>query len=436
MSLLDKSTILIREIYHKVDPVHFPKPIFQLGRPLNVPESTEDENDYSMLDGHKIVYVNEVFEDNEKRKYRVIDVLGNGTFSYVFKCQLVDDYKQYFALKIIKNLPQYRATGVSEILIHQILSKAPDHPGKKHVIMPISTFEIDGHICVVMPLLSRSLFEGIYQASSPATILESVRSIMKQLLSALAFVHQNNIIHCDVKPDNILYGNQNPDDIILIDFGSATTNASGQGQYIQSRFYRSFEVMMGLPFNYMIDIWSAGCVAAELFLDFAIFACDTESDAIHTMNLLLGPVPEHLLSTSKNWWKFYDMTPSGFKLKMNPRDVLMQTHLYHSVFQNIGAVSLQKIIMSHCSIETQTEMEIVKCFSHFVHGLLQYDTNLRYSAEQALVHPFITKEPFTENWSPPEQLRKPLPFVEKSSNQMTRTVSLDAISTNDFLSLL
>lgn len=433
MTLLNLSTILIRETYNKINPKLYPPVEYYSGRPLN-PPGEEDEGDMGgSSDGHRIVFVNEIFEDSDHMQFRVIDVLGNGTFSYVFKCQIVNQDSNFVALKIIKNLPQYHATGVSEIFMHQLMAKAPDHVGKTKVIMPISTFEIDGHICMVLPLLSRSLFEGICQTQAVSKLLDNVRSIMRQLLQALAFIHTNNVIHCDVKPDNILYAGDNTDDIVLIDFGSATTAMSGKGQYIQSRFYRSFEVILGMQFNSQIDIWSAGCVAAELFLDFAIFACDCESDAVHSMVALLGPVPEHLFQLSNNWWKYYDMTPQGFKLKHDPNEILLTKHLYHSIYEQTGTVPLEELILQHCQLETKQELEEVQSFSHFVHGLLKFDPAERYNADQALTHPFITGESFSPTWKPNA---KAATKVEEPKPQVIAKKPSQEISPDDFLSMM
>ena len=432
MSLLSNSTLYIRETYHSIDPTAFPPVQFFSGRPLNLPDDFEGDGS-AAPDGHKIVCVNEVFEDAHKSKFRVIDVLGNGTFSYVFKCQRMEPPFDFVGLKVIKNLPQYHATGVSEIMIHEVLARAPDAPGKRHVIAPLSTFEIDGHVCMVLPLLGRSLFEGLGGAQCAQSLLGAVRGIMRQLLEALAFIHRCGVTHCDVKPDNIVYVTDGENDIMLIDFGSATTVPTGRGQYIQSRFYRSPEVILGLPYSSQIDLWSAGCVAAELFLDFAIFACDSESDAVHAMAVLLGDVPERLLSASQNWWKFYDMTPQGFRLKMNPVEVLLQRHLYHTSYEQTGPMKLEQIIMGHFPLRTEEDIQDVQCFAQFVLMLLEYDPLQRLTAEQALTHPFITGEPFRPDWRPPFGAS---PLAGPQSAHLTRTSSHDEISARDFLSLM
>ena len=117
---LDYLTVFIRDTYHAIAPHKCPPPTYISGRPLNISEeSPDDGSGQTTYDGHRIVYVNEVFTDAEQQSFRVIDVLGNGTFSYVFKCQVVHDPNTFVALKIIKNLPQYRATGISEIMVHQ-----------------------------------------------------------------------------------------------------------------------------------------------------------------------------------------------------------------------------------------------------------------------------------------------------------------------------
>ena len=399
--LLDDLTLFVRETYHSISPQMYPAPTFEPGRALNLPEEAEDGEMAASPDGHKIVCVNEVFEDGQGTSLRVIDVLGNGTFSYVFKCQLIKDPRKFVALKIIRNLRQYRQTGISEILIHQKMAAAPEHPGKHHVIMPITSFEVDEHVCLVMPLYQRSLFEGICQTQPLLSLLGSVRRVMKQLLQALEFIHRAGIMHCDLKPDNILFSNDDCDDIVLIDFGSATTHMEGMGEYIQSRFYRSPEVMLGLPFDSEIDIWSAGCVAAELFLDFAIFACENEFDGIHSMVALLGPMPEKMLGRSPRWQRFFDMKRSGFQPKMDPNEVLMTKHSYHQIYEQIGALPLDQLIQGHMEIKTDEEQKTVTCFTDFVMRLLNFDPTQRLTATQALAHPFLEGNPLPDGWRPP-----------------------------------
>jgi hypothetical protein len=84
------------------------------------------------------------------------------------------------------------------------------------------------------------------------------------------------IIHCDLKPENILLAPPGPGggslgQLKLIDFGSACFESRTAYSYIQSRFYRSPEVLLGLSYSAAIDMWSFGCVAAELFLGLPLF---------------------------------------------------------------------------------------------------------------------------------------------------------------------
>lgn len=431
---LDDLTVNIKQTYSEISPFLYPPVEYLCGRPLNLADDAESM-DQGNTDGHRIVCVNEIFEDAEHNQFRVIDVLGNGTFSYVFKCQSISDPSTFVALKIIKNLRPYRATGISEVMVHQRMSNAPDHPGKQHVIMPITSFEVEGHVCLVLPLFHRSLFEGLCQTQAASELLGNIRSIMEQLLQSLDFIHRNGIMHCDLKPDNILFSDEDFENIVLIDFGSSSTAGSGVNQYIQSRFYRSPEVMLGLPYDNLIDMWSAGCVAAELYLDFALFACENELDAIHSMAALLGPFPQNLISKSSHWRRFFDMNPQGFVLKMDPIEVLLNNHSYHQIFEQIGAVPLAQLIQEHCPITSQEELDMVNSFNHFIHCLLTYDSSVRLTAFQALSHPFITGDVHNENWNPPPVQRVAI-RQQTPTNERPKTSSVGDLETIDFLDLM
>ena len=162
--------------------------------------------------------------------------------------------------------------------------------------------------------------------------------------------------------------------------------------------------MLGLPYDQKIDIWSVGCIAAELYLDFAIFACDSEIDSIHSMVGLLGPIDQSIIAKSRGWWKFYDMTPEGYTLKMDPIDVLMNRHLYHeTVFEVIGVRPLHQMLLDHFPLTSDEEFETLNTFNHFVHSLLNFDPDQRLTAAQALQHPFITEEKLPDDWEPPAE---------------------------------
>ena len=76
---------------------------------------------------------------------------------------------------------------------------------------------------------------------------------------------KNKIIHCDLKPENILLVNPGKSKIKVIDLGSSCFEFEKIYTYIQSRFYRSPEIMLGIPYNTAIDMWSLGCILAELY---------------------------------------------------------------------------------------------------------------------------------------------------------------------------
>lgn len=112
--------------------------------------------------------------------------------------------------------------------------------------------------------------------SCPLHIDMHVPCRLPQILDALIVLRDASIIHCDLKPENILLAPPAASggalgQLKLIDFGSACFEHRTVYSYIQSRFYRSPEVLLGLSYSTAIDMWSFGCVAAELFLGLPLF---------------------------------------------------------------------------------------------------------------------------------------------------------------------
>lgn len=75
-----------------------------------------------------------------------------------------------------------------------------------------------------------------------------------------------NVVHCDLKPENIMFTDSERSTIKLIDFGSSNFAYSKSiFTYVQSRFYRAPEVVLSQPYTESIDIWSFGCLLVELY---------------------------------------------------------------------------------------------------------------------------------------------------------------------------
>jgi serine/threonine protein kinase len=111
----------------------------------------------------------------------------------------------------------------------------------------IDTFVFRKHLCLVFEMLSVNLYELIKQNHFRGLSTNLVRIFMSQLLESLSLLSEARLIHCDLKPENILLRNLETPEIKLIDFGSACHEHQTVYSYIQSRFYRSPEVLLGLP---------------------------------------------------------------------------------------------------------------------------------------------------------------------------------------------
>ena len=149
-------------------------------------------------------------------------------------------------------------------------------------------------------LLSVNLYELIKQNQYRGLGLNLVRVFTGQLLDAMCMLKDARIIHCDLKPENILLTayahaldrrsncSEESPNIKVVDFGSACHAAHTVFTYIQSRFYRSPEVMLGLPYSTAIDMWSVGCIAVELFLGLPLFPGSSEYNQITRIIEMFG----------------------------------------------------------------------------------------------------------------------------------------------------
>ena len=114
------------------------------------------------------------------------------------------------------------------------------------------------------------------------------------------------LIHCDLKPENILFTDQRYRDVKIIDFGSACTEFKNGFTYVQSRFYRSPEVALGMPYSHPIDMWSFGCILYELYVGQPLFPGEDEKDHMALMMEVKGVPPRSVLARATRRKVFFD----------------------------------------------------------------------------------------------------------------------------------
>ena len=109
-----------------------------------------------------------------------------------------------------------------------------------------------------------------------------------------------------MKPENILLRKSNKSGIKVIDFGSGTYESEQFYTYIQSRFYRAPEIMMGIRYTPAIDMWSLGCILFELFIGYPIFAGEDEKEQMQCIMEVKGVPPRSMIVVASRRKVFFD----------------------------------------------------------------------------------------------------------------------------------
>ncbi|KAJ3680717.1 hypothetical protein LUZ60_016995 [Juncus effusus] len=436
LQLVEKKSLVTRLTKNLVETYQKCNTSFKYSETLNPKRFLTNPSAAVLNDGHDntnsdlVLYVNlELLNSKENKRYVVKDMLGQGTFGQVARCWDAET-NNYVAVKVIKNQPAYSQQALVEVSILHSLNRNYDPDDRYHIVRILDYFEHHQHLCIAFEMLGANLFELLKKNKFKGLLLNYVQSFSKQILHALIMMKEAGIIHCDLKPENILISPRaKPPEIKVIDFGSACREGKTIYSYIQSRYYRSPEVLLGYPYTTAIDMWSFGCIVAELFLGLPLFPGASEFDLMkRMMEILGGQPPDKILREAKGTGKFFKHIGSIFSDSFDPSSFLSAYRLLtedefearESKRPEIGKKYLKfdnlEDIITHYPYRTNLlEHEILKESSarraliDFLRGLLEFDPSKRWSPMQALYHPFVTGEPFTGPYRPlPETPRIPV----------------------------
>lgn len=274
-------------------------------RVLTKPSDPKFNNGYDNEDSDYILYVNDILGQEEGRKYVVLDLLGSGTFGQVVKCQNLAN-QLTVAVKVVKSKPAYLNQSMSEVKLLEFLNQ---NSRSNSFVRLLDTFMHREHLCLVFEILALNLYELIKQNQFHGLSMKLVKALTRQLLDACSQLKNFQVIHCDLKPENILLCQTDKPEIKVIDFGSACFTRRTIYSYIQSRFYRSPEVILGLPYTELIDMWSLGCIVGELFLGLPMFPGALEYNQIYKIVDMLGTPPRHMIEVGRNSLNYFNKIP-------------------------------------------------------------------------------------------------------------------------------
>lgn len=249
-----------------------------------------------------------VINDHVAYRYQIIDFLGKGSFGQAIKWYDSKENK-FICLKVIKSKKRFFKQGLIEVKILKFLNDAGPEEMHNGVVMEDS-FIFRNHLCIVFELLSINLYEFLKKNNFSGVSLSLVKRFAVQLLMCLDFLHDHKIIHWDLKPENIMLVKEDRSKIKIIDFGSGWFEAERMYTYIQSRFYRSPEVILGIPYTTAIDMWSFGCILWEMLIGYPIFPGQDEYEQMARIMEILDVPPENVLEMATRKEFFFNESNS------------------------------------------------------------------------------------------------------------------------------
>ncbi|KAK9885537.1 hypothetical protein WA026_012287 [Henosepilachna vigintioctopunctata] len=338
----------------------------------------DDNHDYIVKNGEKFL-----------ERYEIDILIGKGSFGQVVKAfDLVEQCD--VAIKIIKNKKAFLNQAQIEVKLLEMMNRA-DVDNKYYIVKLKRHFMWRNHLCLVFELLSFNLYDLLRNTNFRGVSLNLTRKFAQQLCTALMFLStpELNIIHCDLKPENILLCNSKRSAIKIVDFGSSCQLGERIYQYIQSRFYRSPEVLLGIPYDLAIDMWSLGCILVEMHSGEPLFSGANEVDQMNKIVEVLGMPPKQLLDQAEKTKKFFDKVPGeGRYVLKKSRDGKKYKYPGSRRLQDILGIEIGGPGGRRVGEAGHSTADYLK-FKDLILHMLDYDPKTRITPFYALQHSFF-----------------------------------------------
>ncbi|KAF5445579.1 hypothetical protein F2P56_034623 [Juglans regia] len=305
-------------------------------------------------------------------RYHVTEYLGSAAFSKAIQAHDLHTGMDV-CVKIIKNNKDFFDQSLDEIKLLKYVNKH-DPADKYHILRLYDYFYYREHLLIVCELLKANLYEfHKFNREAGGEVyftMPRLQSITIQCLEALQFLHGLGLIHCDLKPENILVKSYSRCEVKVIDLGSSCFETDHLCSYVQSRSYRAPEVILGLPYDKKIDVWSLGCILAELCTGNVLFQNDSPATLLARVIGIIGPIDQSMLAKGRDTYKYFS-----------------KNHMLYE--RNQETNRLEYLIPKKTSLRHRLPMGD-QGFIDFVAHILEINPKKRPSASEALKHPWLS----------------------------------------------
>lgn len=302
-------------------------------------------------------------------RYEVLGEIGCGNFSKVYACRdnKADRSNDVCALKLLKKEYCHDAKFENEIL-RALTSQISS--GTEKVLTLNDHFYWNRFPCFVFPIMGGSLRTRRLGVERGLVSMDELRKLSIDMLTGLSFLHfKVNMIHTDLKPDNILLDTVLTskdglgDGWTIADFGSASFYRPEKldVDLISTRPYRAPEVVMGSQWFYPTDMWSLGCILFEVYTGYKLFEATDDGSHLIQMEMRLGPLPPSLSQRARNSRKYFDARGS----------------LLRRASDGTRIPRVSEVLASEPAL------------CDLIMAMLRYEPERRIRADDALNHPFI-----------------------------------------------
>jgi dual specificity tyrosine-phosphorylation-regulated kinase 2/3/4 len=318
-------------------------------------------------------------DDHIGYRFQIINKLGSGTYGTVIKT-LDHKYNKFNAIKIFNNLSYVTLEKLDKLFDKEIeiLSILMNRPITKGIPYELFTlFKNSGtfrnHNYIIFKLYGQNLYYG--RGKIEDSSINDKLIIIKDIFYALEFFscESPKIIHGDIKPENILFRNDVDFNVVIGDFGLSKI-LNGEYNYsnklIQTRWYRSPEIIYNIPFNEKIDIWSVGCIIYEIISNNTLFKSKCDDDQLIFIHYILGSPFRKYIESHENIGKFYNYKFKPINIKTKKLKVL---------FPGSGCEILDKYF-THNNSETKMKYNLIR----LVYMCLEYNISDRISSKESI----------------------------------------------------